>query len=313
MYSPSFGPHAAAFCLSIVHARQYCVPSGCDAGSFIRRLGFIALLALFLWSPSSTVFAAECVVADPTGTPLNYRLSPGGKVGGTLPNGLTVVMTDSEEGKWVQVALFRGDYIGYVYKDYLNCRAFRQDGTYPLILSLAEARGLGLNYDYTFNAGEECFIIGDGLITLRILPARVAAMKEKGIPFDVLCMIARVDGFRYHPETGKRLPTIAILEYLEHSPTEIPIIVPDCLRGGKVLLDRANYYAYLSLQTCDVAFNPFTGAAVSDADKAILTKQGVVVDGGAGPSPSEASLASIRGKRAATKKQIEELRRRVGQ
>jgi hypothetical protein len=313
MYSPSFSPHAAACCLSIVHARQNCIPSGSDAGSFIRRLGFVALMALLFWLPSSIIFAAECVVADPTGTPLNYRLSPGGKVVGTLPNGLTVVTTDSEEGKWVQVALFSGDYIGYVYRPYLKCRAFRQDDTYPLIISLADLRRLGFYFENTTDTGEDCFEIGDGLISLRLSPSRLSALKAQRLPLSVFCTIVRIDGFRYHPETGERLPTIAIKDYINENPIEIPVIVPDCLKNGIVLFDYKNCYAFLSLRTCNLAFNPFTGRAASAADKAILTNQGVVVDGGAGPSPSEASLASIRGKRAATKKQIEELRKRAGQ
>jgi hypothetical protein len=277
----------------------------------MARLAFALFLVLCLWSLPTGALAAECTVADPTGTPLNLRSEPGGEVIGTLPNGLTVVTT-SVEGKWVLVVGFRGDYLGYVFKDYLKCRPFTRDETYPLILSYADIRSLGLDYETSAGAGEACFSIGDGLSSLRILPERVAALNAAGMPLDVFCFVARVDGFRYHPETGKRLPSIVIDEYLPELAFEYPVVVPDCVKRSQVAFSSMTG-ARLSLGICDVAFNPFTGRAVSAADKALLMGEGVFVDGSAGPQPSEASLAAIRGKRTAAKKQVEQLKNAIAQ
>lgn len=76
-----------------------------------------------------------CVVADPTGTPLNLRVSPGGRIIGTLRNGVRVTYTDTslENGgdtvEWVQVQRLAprrvepvGRPLGWVTVAYLRCR-----------------------------------------------------------------------------------------------------------------------------------------------------------------------------------------------
>jgi hypothetical protein len=70
----------------------------------------------------------RCIVADPTGTPLNVRTVPNGRIVGTLPNGLAVRIretTSLQDKAWVRVS--RGNEvatIGWVVRGYLNC-----DGT----------------------------------------------------------------------------------------------------------------------------------------------------------------------------------------
>jgi len=61
-----------------------------------------------------------CTVADPTGTPLNVRASPGGDIIGTLENGAVVALgvTDGSEGPdWTRIIQ---PYEGYVWSEYLT-------------------------------------------------------------------------------------------------------------------------------------------------------------------------------------------------
>lgn len=61
-----------------------------------------------------------CIVADPTGTPLNVRQKPNGKVIGSLKNGTIVALgeTDGSEGeKWTKIIK---PLQGYVWSDYLK-------------------------------------------------------------------------------------------------------------------------------------------------------------------------------------------------
>lgn len=65
----------------------------------------------------------SCVVADPTGSPLNVRATPGGKTIGSLPNGsqVTLGVTDGSEGRnWTRII---APFEGYVWSAYLkDCR-----------------------------------------------------------------------------------------------------------------------------------------------------------------------------------------------
>ena len=67
----------------------------------------------------------RCLVADPTGTPLNVRTIPNGKVVGTLSNGVPVVVLDhvSQNGKtWVYIGRDPDQVpLGWVFRDYVNC------------------------------------------------------------------------------------------------------------------------------------------------------------------------------------------------
>lgn len=67
-----------------------------------------------------------CRVDDPTGTPLNIRMSAGGEVGGTVANGETVRVYAAElrKGKlWARAWRDPSDNaIGWVFDDYLKCQ-----------------------------------------------------------------------------------------------------------------------------------------------------------------------------------------------
>jgi hypothetical protein len=69
-----------------------------------------------------------CRVTDPTGTPLNARLQPNGKIVNRIRNGRTVyaqsISTDNEDKPWVLVAIKnQGNYkiLGYVLREFVSC------------------------------------------------------------------------------------------------------------------------------------------------------------------------------------------------
>jgi S1-C subfamily serine protease len=69
----------------------------------------------------------QCLVADPTGTPLNVRVTPDGQIVETLNNGTVVIILDhsSSNGRsWVYVRRNEDRApLGWVFRDYLNCNA----------------------------------------------------------------------------------------------------------------------------------------------------------------------------------------------
>ena len=90
-----------------------------------KRIGFACILLLVL---STSAFAQNvCTVADPTGTPLNVRATPAGRL---LPevfyNGANVTMYEtSRDGRgnaaWALVGKPGGNPHGWVFRDYINC------------------------------------------------------------------------------------------------------------------------------------------------------------------------------------------------
>jgi hypothetical protein len=68
----------------------------------------------------------RCVVSDPTGTPLNIRATPNGKVVGKVRNGTTVYAVmysgDSQDRSWTKIKLTpRGAAKGWVLTEFLEC------------------------------------------------------------------------------------------------------------------------------------------------------------------------------------------------
>jgi hypothetical protein len=69
-----------------------------------------------------------CRVTDPTGTPLNARLQPNGKIVNRITNGRIVyaqsIARDNEGKPWVLVAVRnQGKYriLGYVLREFVSC------------------------------------------------------------------------------------------------------------------------------------------------------------------------------------------------
>jgi hypothetical protein len=69
---------------------------------------------------------ANCVIADPTSTPLNVRTSPTGKVIRTVPNGdrANVIdqTTDRSGDRWAYISDAQGQPLGWVFRRFLVCR-----------------------------------------------------------------------------------------------------------------------------------------------------------------------------------------------
>lgn len=91
----------------------------------MNRIVLAALAALALTTGSALACGdgTVCTVADPTGTPLNVRAVPDGKVIASLPNGTEVDVIEHREdgdGHWALVAPYETSW-GIVYADYLKC------------------------------------------------------------------------------------------------------------------------------------------------------------------------------------------------
>ena len=67
---------------------------------------------------------STCVVTDPTGTPLNIRTSPNGKIVGKIANGERIRMSDqtTESGKeWAYISNAASRPLGWVFRKFLAC------------------------------------------------------------------------------------------------------------------------------------------------------------------------------------------------
>ncbi len=77
---------------------------------------------------AATAFAhADCIVADPTPTPLNVRTAPNGRILGSLANGKAVAIidyaNDEQMRPWVYVSdAENGRPIGWVFREYIVCK-----------------------------------------------------------------------------------------------------------------------------------------------------------------------------------------------
>lgn len=87
----------------------------------------VAAMALLI-SPGFALAADgdRCKVTDPTGTPLNVRESPNGKIVGTLANGSLVAIAASQtaaNGKpWVKIVDHTTKKpIGWVFREFVSC------------------------------------------------------------------------------------------------------------------------------------------------------------------------------------------------
>ena len=72
---------------------------------------------------SPALAASECLVDDPTGTPLNVRSAPSGPILTTLPNGARVeVLEETKHGgkRWLFVSL-ASERLGWIFGAYVVC------------------------------------------------------------------------------------------------------------------------------------------------------------------------------------------------
>ncbi|MGL4490047.1 MAG: SH3 domain-containing protein [Rhizobiaceae bacterium] len=108
--------------------------------------GFAFALAVSL--TPSLVFACEgtpvCTVVDPTGTPLNVRAGPNGKILSTLKKGSKVQFIEHREEsgkKWALISKY-GEDGGWLFAAYLKCEGADQYGE---ICTVADPTGTPLN------------------------------------------------------------------------------------------------------------------------------------------------------------------------
>ena len=86
--------------------------------SFLR----VCLMAVAL-AASPALASGECLVDDPTGTPLNVRAAPNGPILTTLRNGTRVtVLEEMKRGgkRWLLVSR-QGERLGWIFGAYVVC------------------------------------------------------------------------------------------------------------------------------------------------------------------------------------------------
>ena len=86
-----------------------------------------SLIAAAMLTMVAATAHADCIVADPSPTPLNVRTSPYGQVIGTLDNGQSVAIIDhtvDNRGRdWVYVSDPETERpIGWVFREYVVCK-----------------------------------------------------------------------------------------------------------------------------------------------------------------------------------------------
>lgn len=98
----------------------------------IRKVLGVLILGLVIFvgqmteakNPPQRTQWMPCTVSDPTGTPLNVRARPNGKILTTVRNGTLVAIDDSTAGnRWARISFTRGrkTITGWVLRDYLSC------------------------------------------------------------------------------------------------------------------------------------------------------------------------------------------------
>ncbi len=92
----------------------------------MTRIVIAAMALLVSVSLASAADGERCKVTDPTGTPLNVRASPNGRIIGTLANGTSVAILAYENaanGKsWVKVETYDTKKpIGWVFREFVSC------------------------------------------------------------------------------------------------------------------------------------------------------------------------------------------------
>lgn len=90
-------------------------------------LFLVAILAFASVKKAQAQMNIPCIVNDTSGTPLNVRATPGGKIVSKLKNGTKVIVVNAADGDgpgWSQVSVLRKGkrvILGWVSSRYLNC------------------------------------------------------------------------------------------------------------------------------------------------------------------------------------------------
>ena len=116
------------------------------------------------WSEASA--QERCLVADPTGTPLNLRTAANGPIIGTLKNGTLVTILDGSSVKgssWAYVGRYEDRApLGWVFRAYLNCDVQERP---PLNRGEAESNGSPPTQQESFSEGTGFFVASQHVLT----------------------------------------------------------------------------------------------------------------------------------------------------
>ncbi|MBM3608554.1 MAG: SH3 domain-containing protein [Alphaproteobacteria bacterium] len=96
----------------------------------MKNIGLIAAtgfcLAMSAGAAQAQVPRGTCLVSDPTGTPLNVRSGPNGRIIGNLYNGDYVVIQrtsrDDRGRPWALVGGTDGSTHGWIFREFVSCR-----------------------------------------------------------------------------------------------------------------------------------------------------------------------------------------------
>lgn len=261
----------------------------------------LSLRVLLLFAFSSFLLVGKsqardaCLVADPTGTPLNVRDRPAGKLVNRLRNGRKVFVQEAgkdRKGKaWVRVA---GDYKGqwrewgWVFRAYLDCSSLADtasgDVSFPLVFgSGRDLKQVGIALQDYGPRGEKtrhyphrCYYYGDGGYDLSVSTEYLRRFQARGFTLQSLCL-GLVSEARFDPETGRQLPTYILAdlnilrsnqEYLEPGvlTDELPLDLPNCFTRGLPLTD------------CIMNYDVKTGQRLNSRTRSQLKRLGLLID-----------------------------------
>jgi hypothetical protein len=97
-------------------------------GKMKQLLCFLFLMGVLAIAGAQTAKAEQCKVTDPTGTPLNLRASPNGRIVGKVRNGTIVYIerssTDDNGRAWAKIGTYRRSkyvILGWVYREFISC------------------------------------------------------------------------------------------------------------------------------------------------------------------------------------------------
>ena len=89
---------------------------------------FLFLVGVLAFAGVQEAHAQRCKITDPTGTPLNVRASPNGRILRKIANGTIVYIedttTDSKGHAWAQISIpVRNGRrtLGWVFREFISC------------------------------------------------------------------------------------------------------------------------------------------------------------------------------------------------
>lgn len=277
-----------------------------------------------LAATSAIIFSAEyslqpanakdsCIIADPADTALNVRATPNGEIINRLRNGRVVTIerlqNDAKGRPWGYASgKYKGKHRqwGWVYMEAVNCNPTKAPKNnkkikvdYPVFLNGdnqitqfgIHVRDFSSNNSY-HKSFKRCFEFdaGHGMSLSKSLISRY---ENIGFNFDQICAGFQIEGLRYHPETGEKIPTYNVINMKTYkniegfvgsgysSPIgEYPLILPDCFATGKI--ERTNNvvlypsnpdrkHNFVSLQTrCENKYHFRHGNKLSSDDSAFF-------------------------------------------